>query len=121
MVWLPEHTGKFLDYLDAAGERLSPLFITTAFCGLRRDEALGLEWTQVDLDQAIMYVLETGGGEGTKSDTSLRVVPIPAPALEALRAWRERQETEREQVGADWRTPASSSPRGTAAPCSARQ
>src|SRR5690348_5517010 len=39
MVWLPEHTGRFLDAIE--GERLAALFILTAYCGLRRDEVIG--------------------------------------------------------------------------------
>ena len=49
MVWMPAHTCAFLDYLDAQAERLTALFIMAAFCGLRRDELLGLTWAEVDL------------------------------------------------------------------------
>jgi integrase len=49
MVWLPAHTGRFLDSI--AGERLFALFCLAAYCGLRRDEVLGLTWAGVDLDE----------------------------------------------------------------------
>jgi hypothetical protein len=58
MVWMPDHAGAFLDYLDATGERLAVLFIMTMFCGLRRDEVLGLTWAEVALDEGIAYVRE---------------------------------------------------------------
>lgn len=102
MVWMPAHSGAFLDYLDATGERLSVLFIVTMFCGLRRDEVLGLTWAEIDLDEGIAYVRETQTGDGPKSEAGVRVVPIPAPAIEALRAWRKIQAAERLAWGPDW-------------------
>lgn len=57
MVWLPAHTGIFLDFIE--GERLAALFVLTAYCGLRRDEVIGLAWAEVDLDAGVVYVRET--------------------------------------------------------------
>lgn len=102
MVWLPAHTGAFLDYLDATGERLAALFVLAAFCGLRRDEMLGLTWAEVDLDDGVAYVLETGSGSGPKSDAGTRVVPLPAPVIQALKAWRRVQASDRLAWGPDW-------------------
>lgn len=45
--WEPEETGAFLDAV--AGQRLAPLFHVLAYLGLRRGEALGLRWDDVDL------------------------------------------------------------------------
>lgn len=102
MVWMPGHAGAFLDYLDATGERLAVLFIVTMFCGLRRDEVLGLTWAETDLDDGIAYVRETQTGSGPKSDAGTRVVPLPAPVVGALRAWRRRQAADRLAWGPDW-------------------
>ena len=66
MVWLPAHAGAFLDYLDETGEHLAVLFTVTMFCGLRRDEVLGLTWAEVDLDECVAYVRETQTGDGPK-------------------------------------------------------
>jgi len=84
MVWTPEHTGRFLEYI--AGERLFALFCLTAFCGLRRDEVIGMAWADVDMDQRTVTVLETGGGDGPKSDSGERVVPLP-PRVIARDIW----------------------------------
>ena len=100
MVWFPAQTGVFLE--QAAGERLYALFVLAAFCGLRRDELVGLKWTDVDLDEGTVTVLETGGGEGTKSDAGERVVPLPRRVLRALRAWRKAQLAERLECGPAW-------------------
>jgi len=49
MVWTPEQTGIFLN--RAAGHRLYGLYHLIAFRGLRRGEACGLRWADVDLDE----------------------------------------------------------------------
>jgi len=102
MVWMPAHTGVFLDYLDAQAERLAALFILAAFCGLRRDELLGLTWAEVDLAEGVAYIRETGSGNGPKSDAGVRAVPLPAPVTTALRTWRERQDFDRLMWGPNW-------------------
>jgi integrase len=100
MVWLPEHTGRFLDAI--AAERLFALFCLTAYCGLRRDEVIGLAWAEVDLGQQTAAVLQSGGGEGPKSDAGFRVVPLPERVVQALKAWRKAQLAERLSWGEAW-------------------
>lgn len=102
MVWLPAHAGAFLDYLDEMGERLAVLFAVTMLCGFRRDEVLGLTWAEVDLDEGVAYVRETASGDGPKSEAGVRSVPLPAPAVRALRAWRKVQAADRLAWGPDW-------------------
>nr|WP_279579280.1 hypothetical protein [Fodinicola feengrottensis] len=48
MVWTPEHTGAFLDHIT--NDPLYPLFHLITFRGLRRGEACGARW--IDLDEA---------------------------------------------------------------------
>jgi len=100
MVWMPQHTGHFLDFIEA--ERLFALFALVAYCGLRRDEAVGLTWAEVNLDQGTASVRETGSGNGPKSESGERVVPLPGPVVAALRAWRTRQTADRLAWGRDW-------------------
>jgi integrase len=105
MVWLPAHTGQFLDAIE--GERLYALFHLTAFAGLRRAEAAGLTWAEVDLDEGVAYVRETrtddsDGPEDPKTGPGVRVVPLPPGTVAALKAWRKRQNSERLAFGPDW-------------------
>jgi integrase len=100
MVWMPAQTGAFLDAIE--GERLFALFCLVAYCGLRRDEAIGLTWAETDLDEAVAWVRETGRGDGPKSDAGIRAVPLAAPVLAALRAWKARQAADRLAWGRDW-------------------
>jgi integrase len=52
--WEPAELGTFLDSLG--GHRLAPLFETIAATGLRRGEALGLRWDDVDLERMVLTV-----------------------------------------------------------------
>ncbi len=102
MVWMPAHAGIFLDYIEAARERLAALFTVAVFCGLRRDELLGLTWAEVDLDEGVIWVRETGSGSGPKSDAGTRAVPMQAVVRKALAAWAEVQGLERSVRASEW-------------------
>ena len=73
--------------------------------GLRRSEALGLHWSDVDLDKGTLRIsrgLQRAGGElrelPTKTPRSRRTVPLPPFVVQALRAHREGQAAERERA-----------------------
>lgn len=100
MVWLPSHTGKFLDLV--ADERLYALFALAAYSGMRRDEVVGLTWPEVDLDEGIAFVRQTAGGDGPKSEAGVRVVPLAAPVIASLKAWRAHQVADQLAWGLDW-------------------
>ena len=89
MVWLPVHCGQFLDSIE--GERLFAAFTFTMFSGLRQDEIVGLNWAEVDLDEGVAYVRETGSGNDPKSDAGTRAVPLSAVVAKDLKAWRKAQ------------------------------
>ena len=100
MVWLPTHTGRFLDSIE--GERLFALFSLAAYCGMRRDEMAGLTWAEVDLDEGVAFVRDTGSGDGPKSESGVRVVPLPPPVVQPMKAWRAQQAADRLAWGRDW-------------------
>lgn len=52
--WSPEETGAFLDAISE--HRLSGMFQVMAYCGLRRGEALGLRWDDVDLVRRVINI-----------------------------------------------------------------
>ncbi len=52
--WEPEELGRFLDH--AATDRLGALFEVMAMTGLRRGEAAGLRWDDVDLTKGVITV-----------------------------------------------------------------
>jgi integrase len=56
------------------------------YTGLRRGEAVGLRWADVDLERRMISVRRSYGGQ-TKSSKH-RVVPVPAELVAILRAYR---------------------------------
>jgi integrase len=73
---------------------MRPLVTLAYWIGFRRGELLKLEWRQVDLDRGTVRL-----GIGTTKNKDGRLVYLPADALMALKAWRERTSTvEREQT-----------------------
>jgi integrase len=105
-VWTPEQTGAFLDH--AADDRLSALYHLIAFRGLRRGEAVGLSWTDADLDQGLLTVswqiVQLGSateGSEPKAD-SARTIALDAETISVLRGHRARQVAERLAWGPAW-------------------
>jgi integrase len=64
------------------------------WCGLRREESLGLQWTDIDFDDQVLNVRHTvtfPDNKGVLSDklkhkASRREIPIPPPLMEILEA-----------------------------------
>ena len=81
---------------------LAVLFIVAMYTGMRRDELLGLTWSEIDLDQGTAFVRETASGRGPKPEAGSRVVPLSPTAVAALRAWRKAQAADRLAWGPDW-------------------
>lgn len=72
-------------------EPVRTAFLIGAVMGMRRSEIFGLKWTDVDFDRAILHVRRSfvdGVVGPPKTDSSRRPLPIPPPALKALKAWR---------------------------------
>ena len=105
--WTAAEARQFL-----AASRTDPLyaaFALLALCGLRRGEALGLRWEDVDLDQAVMRVrqqLQRVRGELTlgpvKTHAGFRTLPIPSLAVDALKLRAEQQLADRVALGSAW-------------------
>lgn len=103
-----EEAGQFLE--AARGERLEALYTTVLALGLRRGEALGLKWDDIDLDNGSLTVnraLQRQTGKGLvfvepKSEESLRTIALPGFAVESLKEHRKRLNEERLKAGPEW-------------------
>lgn len=91
------------------GHRLYALFHLTALRGLRRGEAAGLTWGDLDLDAGTLTVtgqLQQLGGRMVagppKSDAGRRVIALDKTTIAALREHRLRQRAERAAAGTRW-------------------
>ena len=109
-MWSAEDLARFLDAISS--ERLYALFHLIAFTGLRRGEALGLHWDDVDLAASHLVVTRqvTDAGEGPrlgapKTSAGARYVPIDGRTVEVLLEHRARQRTERDVWGDRWKEP----------------
>jgi integrase len=77
--------------------------------GMRRGEAVGLRWADVDLDAGVASVRRSlTVVDGTtlvsepKTAKARRQVALDVATVEALARWRTRQKAERLQLGGDW-------------------
>lgn len=98
--WSAEEAKRFLG--SAEKDVLGPLWTLLLATGLRRGEALGLQWEDVDMAGrrlAVVRTLVAVGGKPTASEpktpAARRSVPLSAPAHEALDAQMGRQVTAR--------------------------
>lgn len=104
----PEEARHFLD--TVAGSRNEALYGVAMALGLRKGEALGLRWPDIDVDAGTLRVehaLQRINGKGLqlvepKSDRSHRTLPLPEFAMKALRTHRTRQLQERLVAGSRW-------------------
>ena len=103
----PDQARQFVDAIH--GDRLEALYLVALGTGLRQGEILGLAWTDIDLVAETLTVrnaLQRVNGKlelvEPKSTTSHRVVALPDFVVEALRAHRTRQRTDRLLAGSRW-------------------
>lgn len=93
-VYKPDEFFKFISVVNDIQMRC--LYKSLYYCGLRRGEARGLQWKNVDLDNRRIYIkqqvqnnVETNNDKdwyicACKTNTSHRVVPIPEDLYEEL-------------------------------------
>jgi len=82
----PEEVGALLEEIRERFPHRFALFATLVYTGMRRGEACGLRWQDVNLDRRIITIRRSYDGQ-TKSG-SHREVPIPGALLAILRTHR---------------------------------
>lgn len=103
-----EQAKRFLKRIE--GHRLEALFTICLAVGLRKGEALGLKWVDLDLIRHKLTVgraLQRQKGKGLveippKSDRGRRVIDLPAFAVRSLLKHKASQETESIEAGSAW-------------------
>jgi integrase len=112
----PQGAAKESDALDpsqvrallsaASGDRWEALYVVALHTGLRRGEALGLLWEDVDLEVGTLSVRRSLDVDGTlktpKNPASRRTLKLAPRALAALKAHKVRQNEERLRAGDVW-------------------
>lgn len=105
-----KQAATLLDLLEAEDTLYKTVIRFLLFTGLRRGEALGLNWSDIDFDSSIMqvcrsslYLPDRGIFEDeTKNQTSNRVIKLPQTAINDLRAYRKYQIEKRLSMGDRW-------------------
>jgi integrase len=77
-----EQVKRALAVAGTGGPKTMALITTLLYVGLRRAELRTLQWRQLNLDEKDVWIRVTGKGR------KQRDIPVPAPAVKALRAWR---------------------------------
>ncbi len=105
--WNREELTAFLN--ACRGDRLYTLWLTVVNTGIRRSEALGLKWSDVDFDEGTVKIerarvpVKGEVHEGPpKTGGSNRVVEPDKWVLTVLRQWETRQKEERLKAGSAW-------------------
>ncbi len=103
----PGEARRLLAVLE--NHRLGALFTLMLSTGIRRGEALGLKWVDVDLEAGVLVVrrqLQRIGGALVTNDVktagSRRGINLAEPVVASLNAHREAQNAERDALGEAW-------------------
>jgi integrase len=106
-VWTTEQTATFLGLV--ANDRLAVMWWLIALRGLRRGEAAGLRWADVDLDARVAMIEQQRIANGhhvtvgpPKTAASRRLIALDRHTVRLLREHRRRQRTEQRVAGNAW-------------------
>lgn len=107
LTWTEDELRTFLE--ATAADRLYPLWCLTAMSGMRRGEALGLRWDDVDFKASTVTVNRQWkrGERGLvlappKSDRSRRTIDIDEETMTVVKSRRRTQLEERMAYDGDW-------------------
>jgi integrase len=107
-VWTAQQTAQFLTTIG--DHRLYAAFHVIALRGLRRGEATGLRWSDLDLTSGLLTVArQVQYQDGRlvtcppKSRASNRTIALDPDTVQVLRAHRARQNGEKMLAGEGWR------------------
>ena len=86
----PKEVKRLIEHVSEARERA--LLLTVSLTGLRASELRGLRWRDIGLREAELSVRQRADRFNQlgppKSEASVRTIPIPPPALSALKEWK---------------------------------
>ncbi len=107
--WSVDEARTFLESARADDDPLYAAYVLVLVLGLRRGEALGLSWDDLDLERrevSITRQLQRSRGEllhrETKTPGSAAILPLPDICLAALQLRADRQAANRARAGDIW-------------------
>ncbi|GGK44046.1 hypothetical protein GCM10010124_41120 [Pilimelia terevasa] len=106
-VWTTDQTAAFLKHV--ADDRLAAMWWLIALRGLRRGEAAGLRWVDVDLDAGILTIEQQRVANGStvavappKTAASRRLIALDQHTVRQLREHQRRQRAEQRTASRAW-------------------
>jgi integrase len=106
-VWTARQLAAFLDSVN--GDRMHALWWLIALRGLRRGEAAGLRWVDVDLNRRLVMIVQQRVAFGRtvavgppKTTASRRTIALDRTTVRILREHRRRQQSEQAAAGTAW-------------------
>ena len=110
--WSVEEARAFLESARRDHDPLYEAYVLILVLGLRRGEALGLTWKDVNYDAAEVHIrwqLQRAGHQirhrETKTPGSAAVLPLPNICLTALKLRAERQAADKTRAAGAWQDP----------------
>lgn len=107
--WISDEARRFLESARDDHDPLYAAYVLILVLGLRRGEALGLTWDNVDLDAAeltvslqLQRIRRRLHHRATKTEASDAPLPLPDICVTALRLHQARQAALRTQAGNAW-------------------
>jgi integrase len=107
--WSVEEARAFLESARRDQDPLYAAYVLILVLGLRRGEALGLTWPDVNFDEAevhIQWQLQRAGHQlrhrETKTTSSTAVLPLPDICVTALKLRAEHQDADRRRAADVW-------------------
>lgn len=105
-----EETIKMLDLINGEPYPYKLIFNLLIFCGMRRGELMGLEWKDIDFENAVIsinrtsqYSTERGTyTDDVKTKSSRRSIKISNDLLHMLKDYNKWQDNQRNSVGDKW-------------------
>ena len=99
-----------IQHIGAEETKYQAIFYFAALCGLRRQEILGLQWTDIDFENNRFYIRRAavevrGNGTSTKApktEKSARLLFLPEPLKQSLILHKDEQEEQKRVLGDKW-------------------
>lgn len=105
-----EEAACMLALLQKEDEPFRTLFTLLLFTGMRRGEAMGLEWKDIDFQAGVLSVCRTSQytsergvfTDDVKTTSSRRSMKLPEEVIDRLKQYKLWQDQERDKAGDSW-------------------
>lgn len=110
-LYMDEHQAQdLLSKLEKEPLQFKTLITLLLFSGMRRSEAMGMEWTDIDFENSIIHIQKSSlytpekgiFDDTTKNETSARVIKVPENCIKLLKQHKTEQQKMQLLSGDQW-------------------